>query len=216
MPPAAFSPSFPSVSFLLFPSLQASHGKIKLCKQVSTLGTRPQYCVPEVSVLTVLLQEQVPSLGKRERQETIASPEDLLGEWWMVPQLLNCRKRRGVTARQREGRRWLGERASQEEPWKGAGNALPVYAACKTFLQILCLCELTAEAMCMQNACECMRCLFQIAGLCELLTARNRNVPLKEFCSQSACLWLCGMCDWLFAKCAVSDSSSEWSGSLAD
>lgn len=80
MPPAAFSPSFPSVSFLLFPSLQASHGKIKLCKQVSTLGTRPQYCVPEVSVLTVLLQEQVPSLGKRERQETIASPEDLLGE----------------------------------------------------------------------------------------------------------------------------------------
>lgn len=47
----------------------------------------------------------------------------------------------------------------------------------------------------MQNACECMRCLFQIAGLCELLTARNRNVPLKGFCSQNACLWLCGMCD---------------------
>lgn len=28
----------------------------------------------------------------------------------------------------------------------------------KTFLQILCLCELTAEAMCMQNVCECMCC----------------------------------------------------------
>lgn len=89
----------------------------------------------------------------------------------------------------------MARRASQEELVKGVENALLVYAACKTFLQILCLCELTAEAMCMQNVCECMCCLFQIMGLCELLTARNRNVLLKGFCSRSACLWLCGMCD---------------------
>lgn len=88
------------------------------------------------------------------------------------------------------GRKNQSERAS-----KGAENALPGFAACKTFLQILCLCELAAEAMCMRDVCKCVCCLFQIMCLCELLTARNRNVLLKGFCSQSACLWLCGMCD---------------------
>ena len=88
-----------------------------------------------------------------------------------------------------------GRKSQSGRARKGAENVLPVYAACKTFLQMLCLCELTAEAMCMQTVCECMRCLFQIVGLCEPLTARNRNVLLKGFCSQSACLWLCGMCD---------------------
>lgn len=70
-----------------------------------------------------------------------------------------------------------------------------VHAAYRTFLQILCLCELTAEAVCMQNVCECMCCLLQIMSLCELLIVRNGTVLLKGFCSQSVCLWLRGMCD---------------------
>lgn len=67
----------------------------------------------------------------------------------------------------------------------------------KTFLQTLCLCELTAEVLCRQHVFECMRCFFLIMGLCELLTARNSNGLLKRFCSPRACLWFCGMCGWL-------------------
>lgn len=112
--------------------------------------------------------------------------------WHCSYDFKNCRKRRGVIARQHEGRRgWESQSGRAYE----RGGECSLYAACKTSLQILCLCELTAEAMCMQSVCECMCCLFQIVGLCELLTARNGNVLLKGFCSQSACLWLCGMCD---------------------
>lgn len=104
---------------------------------------------------------------------------------------------------------------------EGVGKASPVCAAGKdlsAFLQILCLCELTAEALCGLRAIECMCCFFPTMGLGELLTARTRNGLLKRFCSRRACLWFCGMCGWLFAKRAVSGSSSlgKFSGQLTD
>lgn len=48
------------------------------------------------------------------------------GDGWHCSYFKNCRKRRGAIARQREGRRLLGERASQEEFMKGVENAVCV------------------------------------------------------------------------------------------
>lgn len=100
-------------------------------------------------------------------------------------------------------------RKSQSGLFRKGWRMLPLCVQpAKTFLQTLCHCEVTAEGLCRQHVFECMRCFFLIMGLCELLIARNTNGLLKRFCSPSACLWFRGMCDWHFAKCDVSSSSS--------
>lgn len=56
----------------------------------------------------------------------------------------------------RGGGRWEKEpvRKSLLNGWR----VQSVYTACKIFLQILCLCELTAGAMCIENVRKCVCC----------------------------------------------------------
>lgn len=96
IPTRAFSLSLPSllsVIFLLFltsslPSPQAFHVKIKICR--NKLGHWGAACGTVFQKGILFWQpfcwSKFPVRGK-ELWETIASPEDLLGGWWMALQL---------------------------------------------------------------------------------------------------------------------------------
>lgn len=172
-----------------------------------------QYFVREGdSILKVLWLEPLASPGGKEsfKKQLLSLPRICgEGDGWHCSYFKNCRKRRGAIARQREGRRWLGERASQEEFMKGVENA-----GC-----VCCLQDLSADTVSLWADCrrrvpaECMWvCVLLISDHGSVWTAdgkRRECIVWKDFAvTVLVCGWVVCVTDF-FCQMRCSNSSSE-------